>query len=34
MKAVIRGDAEAAAAASDAQMDYLDRFARQALDLD
>lgn len=34
MKAIIRGDAEGAAVASDAQMDYLDRFARQALDLD
>lgn len=34
MKAVLRGDAEGAAAASDAQMDYLDRFARAALDLD
>lgn len=34
MKAIIRGDAEAAAAASDAQMDYLDKFARAALDLE
>ena len=34
MKAIIRGDAEGAAAASDAQMDYLDRFARQAMDLE
>lgn len=34
LKAVLRSDEEAAAAASDAQMDYLDRFAREALDLD
>ena len=34
MKAVIRGDEDGAGAASDAQMDYLDRFARTALDLD
>lgn len=34
MKAILRGDGEGAAAASDAQMDYLDRFARAALDLD
>ncbi|HET8902130.1 MAG TPA: GntR family transcriptional regulator [Holophagaceae bacterium] len=34
MKAIIRGDEEGAAAASEAQMDYLDRFARAALDLE
>ena len=34
MRAVIRGDEDGAGAASDAQMDYLDRFARIALDLD
>lgn len=34
MRAIIRGDEEAAGAASDAQMDYLDRFARTALELD
>ena len=33
MKAIIAGESEAAAAASDAQMDYLDRFARAALEL-
>ena len=34
MKAVIHGDEDEAGAASDAQMDYLDRFARIALELD
>lgn len=34
MKAVIRGDTVAATTAADAQMDYLDRFARAALDLE
>ncbi|MBS1765954.1 MAG: GntR family transcriptional regulator [Acidobacteria bacterium] len=34
MDAILRGDGEAAAAASDAQMDYLDRFARIGLELD
>jgi DNA-binding GntR family transcriptional regulator len=34
MKAVARGDEAGAAAASDALMDHLERFARRALDLD
>lgn len=34
MKAIIRGDSAAALAATDAQMDYLDRFARIALELE
>lgn len=34
MKAILARAPEAAAAASDAQMDYLDRFARIALELD
>lgn len=34
MKAIIRGDTIAAIAAADAQMDYLDRFARTALELE
>ncbi len=34
MKAIIRGDTVAAIAAADAQMDYLDRFARTALELE
>lgn len=34
MAAILAGDADAAATASDAQMDYLDRFARVGLELD